>query len=89
MMVALTGTVLMTFLGICDQSNKVYPSGTLGYVYWPAALGIAITSVATAPLGTRLSFMLSIQTLKRVFAVLLFISAWNLVTEQGDFLLHN
>jgi uncharacterized membrane protein YfcA len=49
----------------------VLPSGTIGYVYLPAAAGIALASVAAAPWGTRLAHRLSGSALKRVFALFL------------------
>lgn len=47
------------------------PAGSVGYVYVPAAMGIALASVLVAPLGTRLAHALSGAALKRVFAVFL------------------
>lgn len=47
--------------------------GSLGYVYLPAALGIALASVLVAPLGTRLAHRLSGPALKRVFAGFLYL----------------
>ncbi|HLS83533.1 MAG TPA: sulfite exporter TauE/SafE family protein [Arenimonas sp.] len=47
------------------------PAGSWGYVYLPAAIGIALASVLTAPLGTRLAHGLSGPALRRVFAVFL------------------
>lgn len=53
------------------------PAGALpvpwavGYVYLPAALGVAIASVLAAPLGTRLAHRLSADALRRVFAAFL------------------
>ncbi|MDE2406912.1 MAG: TSUP family transporter, partial [Xanthomonadaceae bacterium] len=46
-------------------------SGAVGYVYLPAALGVAVMSVLAAPYGTRLAHALSGRTLKRVFAAFL------------------
>jgi uncharacterized membrane protein YfcA len=43
----------------------------LGYVYLPAAIGVAIASVVAAPWGTRLAHRLSGSHLKRVFAAFL------------------
>jgi uncharacterized membrane protein YfcA len=51
------------------------PTGSLGYVYLPALLGIIVTSVLTAPLGVRLAHSLPVERLKRVFAVLLLVVA--------------
>ena len=44
------------------------PSGSFGYVYLPAAIGIACTSVLAAPWGARLAHRLPPRTLKRIFA---------------------
>ena len=41
----------------------------VGYVYLPAAIGVAVTSVLAAPLGTRLAHAISGEALKRVFAL--------------------
>jgi len=45
------------------------PAHAVGYVYLPAAIGIAVASVLAAPLGTRLAHAISGGALKRVFAV--------------------
>ena len=45
--------------------------GAVGYVYLPAAIGVALASVLAAPYGTRLAHTLSGPALKRVFAVFL------------------
>ncbi|WP_374604684.1 sulfite exporter TauE/SafE family protein [Arenimonas sp.] len=47
------------------------PAGSWGYVFLPAAAGIALASVLAAPLGTRLAHRLSGPALRRVFAVFL------------------
>lgn len=47
------------------------PAGSIGYVFLPAALGIALASVLVAPLGARLAHRLGGPALKRVFAALL------------------
>jgi uncharacterized protein len=52
-------------------SAQAMPPGSLGYVFLPAAFGIALASVLVAPLGTRLAHALSGPALKRVFAVFL------------------
>ena len=44
------------------------PEHAIGYVYLPAALGVAAASVIAAPYGTRLAHYLHGDTLKRVFA---------------------
>jgi len=47
------------------------PAGSMGYVFVPAALAIALASVSVAPLGVRLAHWLSGHALKRVFAAFL------------------
>lgn len=47
------------------------PAGSLGYVYLPAAVGIALASILAAPWGTRLAHRLSGAALKQVFALFL------------------
>jgi uncharacterized membrane protein YfcA len=49
----------------------VLPAWSLGYVYLPAAIGIALASILAAPWGTRLAHRLSGGALKRVFALFL------------------
>lgn len=44
------------------------PEQAWGYVYLPAAAGVAMASVLAAPYGTRLAHRLSGAALKRVFA---------------------
>lgn len=48
------------------------PPGTPGFLYLPALAVISVASVLTAPLGARMAHRLPVQTLKRVFACLLF-----------------
>ena len=48
-------------------------AGSVGYVYLPAAIAVAATSVLAAPYGTRLAHALSGPVLKRVFAVFLLV----------------
>ncbi len=47
------------------------PPGSWGYVFLPAAIGIAVASVLTAPLGTKVAHRISGLALRRVFAVFL------------------
>jgi uncharacterized membrane protein YfcA len=52
------------------------PAYSLGYVYLPAALGVASASVLFAPLGARWAHQLPAVWLKRIFAgFLLFMAA--------------
>lgn len=47
------------------------PAHSLGYVYLPALVGIAVTSVIFAQIGARWAHRLPAATLKKIFALLL------------------
>jgi uncharacterized membrane protein YfcA len=49
------------------------PPGSVGFVYWPAVLGISIGSVLVVPLGARLGKRTSGNSLRRFFALFLFV----------------
>ncbi|MFN7086010.1 MAG: sulfite exporter TauE/SafE family protein [Burkholderiales bacterium] len=51
------------------------PPYSFGYVYLPAVLGIVLASVATAPLGARIAHRTPGRTLRKVFALVLFVLA--------------
>src|SRR5688500_115093 len=54
------------------------PAGSWGYVYLPAAIGIALAAVLTAPLGTRIAHAISGRALKRLFAAFLLLAGASL-----------
>lgn len=47
------------------------PAHAIGYVYWPATLGIVVTSVFTANIGAKLGQKMNTNLLKRMLAGLL------------------
>ncbi len=58
------------------------PEYSLGYVYLPAAIGVALTSVLFAPLGARWAHRLPAAALKRLFAVFLMLMAFVLALKS-------
>jgi uncharacterized membrane protein YfcA len=68
--IAITGAVGNVFTG---WGNVDLPEWTTGFVYWPAVLGIALTSVPCARVGAKLAHKLEAKLLKRGFALLLLI----------------
>lgn len=66
--IALAGTLTMIFTGLDSTS---LPEHSIGYVYWPAAILILMTSVLFAPVGAKLAHSISVDSLKRVFAIVL------------------
>jgi uncharacterized membrane protein YfcA len=57
------------------------PSPHLGYVYIPAMVGIAVASVSMAPLGARLAHRVSPKTLRRVFAVVMYVMVVKMIMD--------
>lgn len=47
------------------------PAWSSGYLYWPALLGVVVTSVVFASFGARLTHRLPLKVLKKGFAILL------------------
>lgn len=74
--VAIVGTVTAMVTGWGSVE------GITGYVYWPAALLVAITSLIAAPIGARVAIKLPSNVLKKVFAVMLILTAISLLTSK-------
>lgn len=66
--IALTGALTNMVVG---WNEPLLPNATTGYVYWPAVVGIVLTSVPFAAIGARLAHQLDAELLKKAFAVLL------------------
>jgi uncharacterized protein len=56
---------------VSGYGSNGLPAGALGYLYWPAALGIASASLLAAPAGAWLAHRVRAESLKRAFAALL------------------
>lgn len=66
--IAMAGSLGFILAGTGDDQLPAYSSG---YVYWPAVLGITVSSVFFAPLGARLASRLPSHWLRRGFALFL------------------
>ncbi len=66
--IAVSGAAFHMFAG---YGKPDLPEWSSGYVYWPAFLGIVLTSMYCARLGAKLAHRLPAQVLRRIFAVLL------------------
>ncbi|PKM22929.1 MAG: hypothetical protein CVV10_01730 [Gammaproteobacteria bacterium HGW-Gammaproteobacteria-14] len=64
---------------IAGWQHPELPPGSVGFVYLPAAAGIVLTSFPLARVGARLAHALPATTLKRAFAVVLFLIGLKLV----------
>jgi uncharacterized membrane protein YfcA len=63
--IAVAGSLSYIFHGLDAQG---LPAGSTGYVYWPAVLGIVLTSVPMARVGARMAHGLDARILKKLFA---------------------
>jgi uncharacterized membrane protein YfcA len=59
------------------------PDPHLGFVYLPALIALVVGSWITAPIGARSAHQLPVITLKRVFALLLFVLATKMVVTYA------
>lgn len=66
--IAVAGTVGYVANGLTAPG---LPPHSLGFVYLPALVGVALASILTAPLGARLAHAIPIRVLKRIFACIL------------------
>ena len=67
--IAVTGTLGYLINGMTAGSSS--SDYTLGFVYLPAVLLVTLPSFFTAPVGARMTQTLPVQTLKKIFGVLL------------------
>ena len=67
--IALSGTLANMYFGWNEPGLPAY---SLGYIYLPALLVIALTSVTMAPVGARAAHRMPVHKLKRIFAMVLY-----------------
>ena len=70
--VALAGTLGYIWAG---RDLPPMPAGSVGYLYLPGLIVIALASMTFAPLGVRTAHRLDIRPLKKVFAIILYLLA--------------
>ena len=75
--IALSGAIGYVFMGMRVQD---LPSYSLGFVYLPALVGVALASVLTAPYGARLAHRFPVGYLRKGFAVFLLIMAVKMIS---------
>ena len=75
---AIAGSIGFVLAGTGEDQ---LPAWSSGYVYWPAVIGITVSSVLFAPLGARLASRLPSLLLRRGFAVFLVLVSIRLLTS--------
>jgi uncharacterized membrane protein YfcA len=76
--VAIVGTIGYVASGL---TSGQLPDYSLGFVYLPALAALVVGSVVTAPFGARAAHRLPVATLRRLFAVLLFVLATRMLVS--------
>ena len=76
MPIAVAGAIGFIWTG---WSQADLPAYSVGYVYMPAFIGIAVTSVVFAQIGAKFAHRLPADTLKKIFAALLVVVGTKLV----------
>jgi len=76
--IAIFGSLGYLLIGL---NAEQLPAGSSGYIYWPAFFGIITTSILFAPLGARLTGLLPVAVLKKLFAVVLVVVAVRLLVN--------
>lgn len=59
------------------------PDYSLGFLYLPALVSVAVCSVLTAPIGAKVAHSIDTKPLKRIFASLLFVLAAYMLIRAG------
>jgi uncharacterized protein len=77
--VAVGGTLGYIVTGI---SHTALPASSLGFVYLPALLWVALASVITAPLGAHAAHRMKVELLRKLFAAMLIALATTLMLKM-------
>lgn len=75
--IAFSGAIAYGYTGLNTDNT---PQNSWGFIYWPAVLCISSMSIMTAPIGAKWAHKLPVNTLKKVFAILLFILSIKMIT---------
>ena len=77
--IAVVGLIITTVTGSFAVG---LPTKTVGYVYWPAVLIMALGSVLFSPLGVYLSHRTPVKTLKKCFTLFLMVVVVHMILHN-------
>ncbi|MCZ6925781.1 MAG: sulfite exporter TauE/SafE family protein [Rickettsia endosymbiont of Ixodes persulcatus] len=72
---ALIGTLVFMGMG---YENYHLPL-TIGYIYWPAVIWVAMSSILFTPIGAKLTYLLPVKQLRFAFVILLLVTSASLL----------
>lgn len=70
--IAIAGTIGYIVNGL---KSTTLPPYSLGYIYFPALIGVSFMSMLTAPLGAKMAYRIPVKNLKKGFACFLVLVA--------------
>ncbi len=76
--ISILGTLMLSVSGWTDTSQHM-PWGTVGYIYWPAALMISLSSILCANIAARYAITTKAKTRKLILSVILMICSINML----------
>ena len=77
----LMGIAGMLSFMVSGWNAQGMPPYSVGFVYFPAVLGITVTSFFTSKLGANATNKLPVPTLKKAFAAFLIVVAINMLLK--------
>lgn len=76
--IAVAGTLGYIFNGL---GKNPLPEYSIGFVYLPALTGVIVASTLMAPLGAKLAHRTKVNTLKKIFAFVLYLLATKMLVS--------
>lgn len=80
--ISILGTLMLTLSGWPYTSSPYIPWGTIGYVYWPAALMVSLSSALFANIGARYAIVMPPRTRKLILSGILMICSINMLISH-------
>lgn len=72
---AVAGTITSMVVGL---QYSGLPQYSTGFIYWPAAILLGLSSIVAAPIGVALAHRLPEKIVKQIFAMVLVLIAWQM-----------
>lgn len=80
--ISILGTVMLTLSGWSYTSSQQMPWGTVGYIYWPAAIMVSLSSTLFANIGARHAIAMPSRTRKLILSAILMICSINMLISH-------
>lgn len=81
LVVGSVGTLMFMITGTQTMENVSFSTG---FIYWPAVIGVALSSSLMAPYGAKLSYKLPVSYLRNAFIFILLVTAVRMLSIEGS-----